>query len=174
MRVFVGLAALVLAVSGAAWAQQKSIPGKEISGRGATPADAPLPPSPYEGKPLPELKGVVSWKTLAQVEPVKQKDRFVPQFSNNVAALDKKEVKLQGFMMPLDMGERQKRFILTSMPPSCAFCLPGGPDQLVEVQAKTPVKYGFDPIVVTGRFQVLRDDPMGLYYRLVDAVAVTQ
>jgi len=175
MRILIGLIALAFAATGAAWAQQpKSLPGKDIAGKGAAPADAPLPPSPYEGKPLPELKGVVSWKTLSQVEPVKQKDRFVPQFSNSITALDKKEVKLQGFMMPLDMGERQKRFILTSMPPSCAFCLPGGPDQLVEVQAKSPVKYGFDPIVLTGRFQVLRDDPMGLYYRLVDAVAVTQ
>jgi hypothetical protein len=174
MRVLVGLAALLFALSGAGWAQQRGIPGKEISGRGSKPADVPLPPSPYEGKPLPELKGVVSWRMLAQVEAVKQNDRFVPQFSSNITALDKKEVKLQGFMMPLDMGERQKRFLLTAMPPSCAFCLPGGPDQLVEVQAKTPVKYGFDPIVLTGRLQVLRDDPMGLYYRLVDAVPVTQ
>lgn len=171
MRIFVGLVALSLAVLGASvWAQPKGVPGKDISSK-----DAPSPPpSQFDGKPLPELKGVVSWKTLAQVEPVKQKDRFVPQFSNNITALDKKEVKLQGFMMPLDMGEKQKRFILTSMPPSCAFCLPGGPDQLVEVQAKAPVKYGFDPIVLSGRFQVLRDDPMGLYYRLVDAVPISQ
>src|SRR5688572_31438382 len=164
MRIVIGLVALSLAGVGAVWAQPKGVPGKDISSK-----DVP-PPSQYEGKPLPELKGVVSWKTLAQVEPIKQKDRFVPQFSNNITALDKKEVKLQGFMMPLDMGEKQKRFILTSMPPSCAFCLPGGPDQLVEVQAKTPVKYGFDPIIVTGRFAVLKDDPMGLYYRLTDAV----
>jgi hypothetical protein len=27
---------------------------------------------------------------------------------------------------------------------------------------------------VTGRFVVLKDDPMGLYYRLTDAVAVTK
>jgi hypothetical protein len=139
MKFLVWFVALLVAGHGAAWAQQpKGIPGKETSGRRAV-ADTPLPPSPYEGKPLPELKGVVSWKTLAQVEAIKQKDRFMPQFSNNVTALDKKEVKLQGFMMPLDMGEKQKRFILTSMPPSCAFCLPGGPDQLVEVQAKTAV-----------------------------------
>jgi hypothetical protein len=175
MRIFIWFVTFLLAAHGTAWAQQqKGIPGKEISGRGVTPVDAPLPPSPYEGKPLPELKGVVSWKTLAQVEPIKQKDRFVPQFSNNITMLDKKEVRLQGFMMPLDMGETQKRFILTSMPPSCAFCLPGGPDQLVEVQAKTAVKYGFEPIILTGRFQVLRDDPMGLYYRLVDAVAISK
>jgi hypothetical protein len=77
-------------------------------------------------------------------------------------------------MMPLDMGEKQKRFLLVAMPPTCAFCLPGGPDQLVEVLARTPVKYGFEPIVITGKFVVLKDDPMGLYYRLTDAVAVSQ
>jgi hypothetical protein len=155
-----------------AWAQQRAVPGKE-TGRGAAPLEAPLAPSPFLDKPLPELKGVVSWKTLAEVTTVKDKERLVPQFSREIIALDKKEVKLQGFMMPLDMGERQKRFLLVAMPPSCAFCLPGGPDQVVEVIAKTPVKYGFDPIIVSGRFAVLRDDPMGLYYRLTEAVLVS-
>jgi len=168
MRFLIGLVALLLAVHSTAWAQSKGIPGKDMG-----PMDTPLPPSPYLAKPLPELKGVVSWKTLGQVTPVRQQDRFIPQFSKDVSALDKKEVKLQGFMMPLDMGEKQKRFLLVAMPPTCAFCLPGGPDQLVEVVAKTPVKYGFDPIVVSGKFVVLKDDPMGLYYRLTDAVAVS-
>ena len=166
MRLFLLLATLLFAGQAAVWAQQKGMPGKDMGAM-----DKPLPPSPYLDKPLPELKGVVSWKTLAEVTPVKQKDRFVPQFSKGVAALDQKEIKLQGFMMPLDMGEKQKRFLLVAMPPSCAFCLPGGPDQLVEVVAKNPVKYGFDPIVISGKFVVLKDDPMGLYYRLTDAVA---
>jgi hypothetical protein len=170
MRLAVYAIALLLA-SHPAWAQQKGVPGKELAQKDTAAMDAPLPPSPYLDKPLPELKGVVSWKTLAEVTPVREKDRFVPQFSKVISALDKKEVKLQGFMMPLDMGEKQKRFLLVAMPPTCAFCLPGGPDQLVEVLAKNPVKYGFDPIVVTGKFVVLRDDPMGLYYRLTDAVA---
>ncbi len=173
MRFFIWFFALLLGCQTAVWAQ-KGDPNKEVMKGGPIGPDGMLPPSPYLDKPLPELKGVVSWKTLAQVEAVKLKDRFVPQFSNNITALDKKEVKLQGFMMPLDMGEKQKRFILSALPPSCAFCLPGGPDQLVEVQAKTPVKYGFDPIVVTGKLIVLRDDPMGLYYRLTDAVPVSQ
>ena len=166
MRFFAWCIALLLGLQVAGWAQQKGIPGKDMG-----PMDAPLPPSLYMDKPLPELKGVVSWKTLAEVTPVRQQDRFVPQFSKTITALDQKEVKLQGFMMPLDMGEKQKRFLLVAMPPSCAFCLPGGPDQLVEVQAKTPVKYGFDPIVISGKFAVLKDDAMGLYYRMTDAVA---
>ena len=164
MRFLVGLLAILVGV--AAWAQQKGVPGKDMG-----MMDKPLPPSPYADKPLPELKGVVSWKTLAEVTPVKQKDRFVPQFSKGITALDKKDVKLQGFMMPLDMGERQKRFLLVALPPSCSFCLPGGPEQMVEVVAKNPVKYGFDPIVLSGKLAVLKDDPMGLYYRLTDAVA---
>lgn len=158
MKVIALLCMALMSAQGAVWAQ---------SGK---PDAAP----PMAMKPLPELKGVVSWKTLAEVQTVKQKDKFVPQFSSTISALDKKEVTLQGFMLPLDTGDRQKRFILTAMPPSCAFCLPGGPDQLVEVQAKTPVKYGFEPIVVTGRLVVLKDDPMGLFYRLTDAVVVSQ
>ncbi|MCW5605359.1 MAG: DUF3299 domain-containing protein [Burkholderiales bacterium] len=170
--------ALFLGVHTVAWAFKglggKDIPSGDAARGAAAGVDAPLPASPYMGKPLPELKGVVSWRTLAQVESVRVKDRFVPQFSSNVTALDKKEIRLQGFMMPLDMSDRQKRFLLVALPPTCAFCLPGGPEQIVEVQAKTPIKYGFEPIVLSGRLAVLRDDPMGLFYRLTGAVAVTR
>ena len=68
--------------------------------------------------------------------------------------------------------KRQKSFILSAMPPSCAFCMPGGPDAIVEVKAKTPIKYGYEPVVISGRFVVLKDDPTGLFYRLTDAVVV--
>ena len=120
-------------------------------------------------KPLEERKDIVSWKTFAQVELVKQKDRYVPQFSSNVAALDRKDIKVQGFMMPLEMGEKQTHFVLSAMPSTCAFCLPGGPESLVEVQMKKPVKYTFDALVITGRLAVLKDDPSGIFYRLTDA-----
>ena len=117
-----------------------------------------------------ERKDVLSWKLLAQVELVKLKDRYVPQFSGNVAALDQKEVKVQGFMLPLQTGAQQTHFVLSAMPQTCSFCLPGGPEQLVEVKAKKPVRYGFEPVVVTGRLSILKEDPTGVYYRLTDAV----
>ncbi|HEU4352302.1 MAG TPA: DUF3299 domain-containing protein [Burkholderiales bacterium] len=121
-------------------------------------------------KPLPDRNDVVSWKLLAQVELVKQKDRYVPQFSKDVAALDQKEVRVQGFIMPLQMGDKQSHFVLTAMPQTCAFCLPGGPESMVEVKSKTPVKYSFEPVVLTGKLSVLKDDPTGVFYRLTDAV----
>ncbi len=168
MKIILGMLVVVASLAAAA----QGVPGqsKDLMMR-PQDADANLPPSPYASKPLPELKGVVSWKTLNDVKTIKQKDRFMPEFGKSVAMLDKKEIRLQGFMMPLDMGEKQKRFILAALPPTCSFCLPGGPEQMVEVVAKNPVKYGFDPIILSGKLAVLTDDPMGLYYRLTDAVA---
>jgi hypothetical protein len=130
---------------------------------------APPGADPSAFKPLPERKDVLSWKLLSQVELVKQKDRYVPQFSSGVSALDKKDVKLQGFMMPLEMGDQQSHFVLAAMPTTCAFCLPGGPESLVEVKMKKPVKYTFDAVVVTGKLSVLKDDPSGIFYRITDA-----
>ena len=149
------LLAIALALSAGAYAQAPSAP--------------PGVMDPSQFKPLPDRQDVVSWKLLAQVELVKLKDKFVAQFSSDVAALDKKEVKVQGFMMPLEMGDKQKHFVLSAMPVTCAFCLPGGPEALVEVRAKTAVKYTFEPVVLTGKLAVLKDDPNGLYYRLTDA-----
>ena len=147
-------AALFLLLAAPALAQQHSMP------QGADPS---------QFKPLPERKDVVSWKVFSQVELVKQKDRYVPKFAPNVAALDQKEVKVQGFMMPLQTGDKQTHFVLTAMPQSCAFCMPGGPESMVEIKTKTPVKYTFDPVVVSGKLTILKDDPTGIFYRIVDA-----
>jgi hypothetical protein len=79
-------------------------------------------------------------------------------------------VKIQGFMLPLQTGAQQTHFVLASMPQTCAFCMPGGPESMVEVKTKRPVKYTFEPVTVSGKLAVLRDDPTGIFYRIVDAV----
>jgi hypothetical protein len=131
-----------------------------------------MPPSMNHdaSRALQERKDILAWSLLAQVELVRLKDRYVPQFSSNVEALDRKEVKLQGFMMPLQTGDKQTHFVLSAMPASCPYCLPGGPEQLVEVKSKTPVRYTLEPMVLSGRFAVLKDEPSGVFYRLTDAV----
>lgn len=126
----------------------------------------------YGATLLPERAGVVSWRTLAQVAPVTQNGKMVAEFSKDILGLDRKDVRVQGFIIPLDIGDKQKRFLLSAVPPHCSFCLPAGPEGVVEVLAKTPVKYGFEPIVVSGRFAVLKDDPAGVLYRLTDAESI--
>ena len=133
-------------------------------------------PVPVEGALMPasqflsEKPGFTSWRVLGQVELVKQNRKMVPAFDRSVTALDGKMVRVQGFMMPLDIGDKQRRFLLVAAPPHCAFCLPAGPDAMIEVRAKSDIRYGFDAISISGKLQVLKDDPAGLYYRMVDAI----
>jgi len=117
-----------------------------------------------------EESTIVSWDTLAQVSVTRQKDGFVAQFSKQILALDKREVKLKGFMMPLERGLAQKHFLLTMEPPDGDFCMPGNAEQFAEVLAKEPVKVPSDAIVVSGTFSLVQDDSGGLLYRLTDAV----
>ena len=130
----------------------------------------PPPGAPPVMQPLPEIKGVLSWNTLAKVKQIKSNNRIVPEFSRDVSELDNKEVTVQGFMMPLEPGEKQKHFLISINPQTCAFCIPAGPEGVVEVKSKTPIKYTFEPILLKGKMAVLKSDPMGLYYRLTDAM----
>jgi hypothetical protein len=114
---------------------------------------------------------VVSWKTFAQVKMTRGQDRIVPEFPPAVASLDQKQVKVQGFMLPLDTGEKHALFILSAVPPTCGFCMPGGPEAVVEVRASRPLAYTDQPVTVSGKLSVLPSDPTGIFYRLTDAAA---
>lgn len=126
----------------------------------------------FSSQVLAERPDVVSWRSLAQVEPVKQGDRMLPRFAPAVLALDARVQRVQGFMIPLDVGDKQKHFLLSAVPPHCGFCLPAGPEAIVEVHARDGVGYSITPIILAGRFTVLKDDPNGVLYRLVDAAQV--
>ena len=128
--------------------------------------------SSYSSTVLPELQGVVSWQTLSQVEPIRQGDQVVPKFSDAVLDLDSKPVRVQGFILPLDMGDQQHHFLLSAVPPHCPFCMPAGPDAIVEVVAKKKIAYRFEPVILSGKFVVLKNDPTGVLYRLTDAEAI--
>jgi len=121
-------------------------------------------------KPLEEREGIVSWKLLSAVETRTEKNRVVPTFPAQVQALDAKTVRVQGFMLPLEPGDKQKHFLLSAVPTTCSFCIPAGPEGLIEVRSKTPVPYSLEPVVVEGKLAVLEKDPYGLYYRVTEAL----
>ena len=125
--------------------------------------------SHYASALLPEQAGVVSWRTLSQVESEHVGIRMVPRFSSEILELDQKDVKLQGFIVALGVGDKQSRFLISAVPIDCQFCLPAGPEALVEVVASAPVRYRADPVVVSGKFTVLKDEAGGLLYRLTGA-----
>ena len=128
------------------------------------------PLSPFA--PLKPRTDVVAWSVLTDVKTRIQNRRIVPVYPVAVTALDQKTIRLQGFMMPLGPGEQQRHFLLASVPLTCAFCTPGGPESMVEVRTVKPVKYSQAAVVVEGKFHVLQKDPSGLYYRFTEASGV--
>jgi uncharacterized protein len=145
----------------------------------AAPPSAPTPgagpgvhgaDSPFA--PLPQRADVVAWAVLTNLKTTAVKNTIRPVFNLDQQALNQKVQRVQGFMVPLEPGEKQRHFLLTSVPTTCSFCTPGGPESMVEVRAKTAVKYSLEPVIVEGRFLTLPDDPYGLYYRIAEAVPV--
>jgi len=160
-RALVLLVALVAASAGA----QLSSPVPQGTGPGVHSPNSPF-------APLPARDDVVPWSLLTAVKTRTEKNKVLPVFDKPQLALNQKTQRVQGFMMPLEPGEKQTHFLLSSVPLTCGFCVPGGPESMVEVKTKTPVRYTLDPVTVEGKFAVLGDDPYGLYYRITDAVGV--
>jgi hypothetical protein len=159
--------AAILLVACAAFAVQAQLASPLPPGTGA---GVHSPNSPIA--PLPKRSDVVQWSMLTAVTTKTEKNKILPVFGKEQLALNQKVQRVQGFMMPLEAGERQSHFLLSSVPLTCGFCVPGGPESMVEVRTREPVKYTMEPVTVEGRFAVLADDPYGLYYRVTDAVTV--
>lgn len=143
----------------------QAIPLPSGTGAGVHGANSPF-------APIQERADVLPWSMLTEVKTKAEKNKLLPVFTAPIQALNQKTQRIQGFMMPLEPGDKQKHFLLSSVPLTCGFCVPGGPESMVEVKTRTPVKYSMDIVVVEGKFNVLNDDPYGLYYRITDAVSV--
>jgi uncharacterized protein len=119
-------------------------------------------------------EGAVSWDLLGHMDVEVEvigplRSVFHVDYTPEVKALDGQEVQVMGFIYPLAAGVEHAHFLLTAWPPSCPFCLPAGPSQMVEVYTAEPVAFSDGAVLIGGTFEVLEDDPTGMYYRMRDA-----
>jgi len=116
------------------------------------------------------------WKTLAKITYKKEYDDFLgfkidkPVFSEEIKALDGKEVTVKGFIIPVEGYKSHKEFIFSAFPYSmCFFCGGAGPESVMEVVAIEPVTYSAESIVLKGKLKLNSDDVNKLMYALTDA-----
>ncbi|MFN3597312.1 MAG: DUF3299 domain-containing protein [Rubricoccaceae bacterium] len=115
---------------------------------------------PARATPAQPQAQALSWAALGRVR--MQGSR--PQFDAAVQRLHGRQVTLQGFMLPLEQTPRQTMFLLTAVPmQDCFYCVPSGPESFVEIRLAQPVPFSYNRITVTGRFETLASDPIGLY-----------
>lgn len=143
-----------------------------IGDRGAAPV-----PGPTVRDQVPEApSAALTWDELRDLEvtvenPAPRKTVLHVSFPPSLKARDGANVSIEGFIYPLEAGETHTYFLLGALPPSCPFCLPASARSLIEVKCAEGVRYTLDPVVLEGRFELLEDDPTGLYYRLNEARA---
>lgn len=120
-----------------------------------------------------------SWKTLSKITFVKKYDELLgfkvdmPVFGDEVRKLDGKEITIKGYVIPVEGYKSHKEFVFSAFPYSmCFFCGGAGPETVMEVFSKEPIKYSADPITIKGRLKLNPDDINRLMYALHDAVLV--
>ncbi|MGI9392760.1 MAG: DUF3299 domain-containing protein [Parvibaculales bacterium] len=126
-----------------------------------------------------EVKGdAIPWdvfsKTMVTEDCKKNEEGFdhciiTAEYSDDVKNLDGKEVTLMGYMFPLEQSEKQKNFLIGPYPLSCPFHYYVGPVQLIEIFAKEPIKFSYDPITLKGTLALRSDGESGIFYYLENA-----
>jgi uncharacterized protein len=116
-------------------------------------------------------EGAIGWDVLGDLEIRTEtiaplQTMFHTDYRPEVKALAGHEIKVMGFLYPLEGGLEHDHFLLTAWPPTCPFCLPAGPSQMVEVFCAKPVAFTEGAIMMAGTFEMLHDDPSGLFYRM--------
>ena len=116
------------------------------------------------------------WKTLAKITYKKEYDEFLgfkidkPVFSEDIKALNGKEVTVKGFIIPVEGYKGHKEFILSAFPYSmCFFCGGAGPESVMEVVAIEPIEYSSEAVIIKGKLALNTDDVNKLMYSLSGA-----
>ncbi len=115
------------------------------------------------------------WSVLGKVTYRKEYDALLgikvdrPVFSREVRALSGKEIQIKGYIIPTDGYKSHTEFVFSAFPYSmCFFCGQAGPETVIEVQAKSPIKYTSEPIEIKGKLVLNSEDVNRLMYQLVD------
>lgn len=126
-----------------------------------------------------KLKIENTWKTLGKITFRKQYDELmgfkidVPVFSDAVKALEGKEVILKGYIIPTEGYKNHSEFVFSAFPYNmCFFCGGAGPETVMEVVAKEPIKYTAESVTIKGVLALNDDDINRLMYALTDVELV--
>ena len=129
--------------------------------------------------------GATDWKVFGKTREIDVRTKtsddydleyYKPEFTSEVTALDGKQVTVKGFMFPLGETEDQELFLIGPFPINCPFQYHVGPSLIIEVHSdKHPVRFSYDPIVITGKLQLVASDPENsTFYRLLEARQVKE
>lgn len=122
-----------------------------------------------------------TWKTLSKITFKKEYDEIMgfkvdkPIFSKEVLELENKTIEIKGYIIPVEGYKSHKEFVFSAFPYNmCFFCGGAGPETVMEVMSKEPVKYSAEAVTLRGTLETNSDDINRLIYTLKDAVLIKE
>lgn len=119
------------------------------------------------------------WKSLSKISYKKEYDELMgfkidkPVFSDAIKAMDGKTIKVKGYIIPVEGYKSHKEFIFSAFPYSmCFFCGGAGPESVMEVESKEPIKYTAESITLQGTLRLNADDINRLMFKIDNAVKI--
>ncbi len=119
------------------------------------------------------------WKVLSKITFKKQYDEMLgfkvdmPVFSTDIKKYEGKVIEIKGYIVPVEGYRGHTEFIFSAFPYSmCFFCGGAGPETVMEVYAKEPVKYTAEPVTLRGKLELNDSDINRLMYALREAVLI--
>jgi hypothetical protein len=119
---------------------------------------------------LPQSKDPL-WTTLAKTKIVVDEEHYLYKATHapEVKALVGKEITIQGFIMPLEATETFTHFLLSKRTPTCGFCPPGEPNEVIDIKTLEPVEWVDGLITLRGTFELMSDEQMGMFFKIHNA-----
>lgn len=122
-------------------------------------------------RPQPVISDV--WPKLAQSKV--DVDYLNRTYSINVTpeveAMEARTLVVDGFIMPLESEPSFTHFLLSSKAPSCPFCLPAAPNELMEVFANEPISWSDQLVTFQGQLHVSKaKNEQGIFFKLFGAM----
>jgi hypothetical protein len=134
-----------------------------------------------EFEPVKVRDGALSWDLFAAVKEIERQEpdpedpqfsRYwvEPRFTKEMRALDGQTVRLMGYMFPLDPTEEQSKFLFGPYPPTCGFHYHVNANQVLEVSAKSPITFSWEPVAIEGTLHLIEKDENSVFYRVKGAI----
>jgi hypothetical protein len=131
---------------------------------------------PHDPRAVP--RATLGWDKLVDTKETQKRiqdvNRLIAVFGPHVKALDGQPFTVAGFFLPLDTGETSRSFLLSSLAPTCPFCPPPGPADLIQVSAAEPVTATLDQVQLQGTLRLSAEDVNGIYFHLENARVVSK
>ncbi len=122
---------------------------------------------------LPMAKDAL-WDTLSKtmVTMNEKTATYTAIFPDNVQELTGQTIKISGFILPLESTEKFTHFLLSKRTPTCFFCPPGEPNEIIEVFAEKPTKWADDLVTYQGQMTLIQGADTGIFFQLKNAIPI--